>query len=237
MRIKSFLLFALIAIPALFWAQENRSSSYRKFAEFGPWIGLANYSGDVAQNRIVLGETKAAYGVVFKYHFMPHFDVRAHFLRGDLQGSDQNSSDPGIKARNFSFFSPLTEVGAVLEYNFIEHERLTGTGVFNISVSPYVFVGGAMAFIHPDVKCESPNCPTFPEPGQKRKHFTVPAGIGLRADLIERVSFSGEVGWRPTFADDIDGVSLYGNKNANDWYIFFGGTLSYVFGGQKTNQF
>ncbi len=231
MQLKKFCLAILIAAPAIFWAQ-GETAGYRKYFEAGPWFGLANYSGDVAEDRIVFGETKVAYGFAVRYHFVRHFDFRVHIMRGNISGTDQNSSDAVIKARNFSFFSPVTEVGGMIEYNFIDRDRVTGTGVFSNTVSPFLFVGGAMTFINPEVGCKD-GCPpnvTFPEPGQKKRRLAFPGGIGVRADLAEQVSMSVEVGMRPTFTDDIDGVSLYGNKKANDWYTFFGGTLSYVFG-------
>ena len=231
MQIKSFCLSILLALPTLFWAQES-ASGYHRYTEAGPWLGFANYSGDVAENRLVIGETKVAYGFMIRHHFARHFDLRLHILRGSIGGNDQNSKEAYFKGRNFSFYSPLTEVGGLIEYNLIDRDRITGTGVFNNTISPYIFVGGAMSFYDPVVEFENSSCKTceFPEPGQKKRRVSFPGGIGVRADLVEQVSLSAEVGWRPTFADDLDGVSLNGNKKANDWYVFFGGGLSYIFG-------
>lgn len=232
MQIKTFCLTIFLTLPALFWAQESLSG-YRRYTEIGPWIGFANYSGDVAENRIVLGETKAAYGLVVRHHFARHFAVRLHVLRGDISGDDKNSSEEYFQKRNFSFFSPVTELGGLVEYHLFDKDRSTGTGVFNKNITPYLFAGGAMTFFNPTVENELSSCTTctFPEPGQKKRRLSFPGGLGVRADLVEQVSMSVEVGWRPLFADDLDGVSLNGNKKANDWYVFFGGTLSYIFGG------
>ncbi len=241
MQFKSISLLILLAVPAVFQAQNKSPMAYQKSFEVGPFIGLALYSGDVAQNRIVLGETKAAYGLIVRSHFARHWAVRAHVLRGDISGADKNSSDAGIKERNFKFFSPVTELGGVVEYHLFDRDRESGTGLASRTITPYLFAGGAAAFIHPTVTCDRTGtgslepCPTFPEPGQKRVRPSIPLGVGLRADIVEQLSFSVELGWRPTFSDDIDGVSKNGNANANDWYTFFGASLSYVFGkGQKT---
>ena len=62
------------------------------------------------------------------------------------------------------------------------------------------------------------------------KFITVPFMFGVRIDLHEHVSISGEWGWRATFSDYLDDVSQNGNPNRNDWYLFVGGSVSYFFG-------
>ena len=60
-----------------------------------------------------------------------------------------------------------------------------------------------------------------------------PVGLGLRADLFERVVIGTEVGWRPVFSDSIDGIKQNANPNSGDWYYFAGATVSFVLSGAE----
>jgi hypothetical protein len=52
--------------------------------------------------------------------------------------------------------------------------------------------------------------------------------VGLRLDAYEELSIGLEWGWRAT-NDYMDGVSEFGNPKRNDWYLFIGGSLAYLF--------
>jgi OmpA-OmpF porin, OOP family len=229
MNFKTILFLAFLTPTGLF----SQGFAYQKYTEVGPWLGFANYSGDVAENRIVIGETKVAFGFAARYHVARHLDLRFHYMGGKITGSDQNSSD--LKVRGLSFESPVREIGLVGEYLLREKDRVTSTGTFIGGFTPYLFAGGGLALINPTVSCDeikngTANCSSFPEPGQKKKHFTPIGGLGIRFDIAEKFVVNAEIGFRPTFQDDIDGVKVNGNKSKNDWYYFFGGGVSYIFG-------
>ena len=50
--------------------------------------------------------------------------------------------------------------------------------------------------------------------------FIVPFGIGVRWNTTEKWAMALELSARPTFSDYLDGVSMAGNPNKNDWYGF-----------------
>jgi OmpA-OmpF porin, OOP family len=229
MRFKTCLFLAFLLPTGLF----SQGFDYQKYWEAGPWIGFANYSGDVAENRIVVGETKIGFGFAARYHAARHLDIRVHLMGAKISGSDQNS--PDLKDRGFKFFTPIKELGVVGEYLLREKDRVSSTGTFIGGFSPYVFAGFGLTFFDPSVECdETANgtnvCPTFPEANQKKRHVTPIGGLGIRFDLAEKFVVNAEIGFRPTFQDDIDGVKINGNKDRNDWYYFFGGGVSYIFG-------
>ena len=58
-------------------------------------------------------------------------------------------------------------------------------------------------------------------------------GAGVRADISEFFVIGLEVGWRPVFSDDLDGVRYNGNPESGDWYYFAGLTTSFIISNNK----
>ena len=108
--------------------------------------------------------------------------------------------------------------------------RAGSTGIFRRQISPYIATGLGYTFTNIDLVVPSSDSGMFPEAEDVDKFITVPFMFGVRIDLHEHVSISGEWGWRATFSDYLDDVSQNGNPNRNDWYLFVGGSVSYFFG-------
>jgi len=77
----------------------------------------------------------------------------------------------------------------------------------------------------------------FPEVNDTGNFIVVPVGAGLRLDLLENVTLGFELGWRNTFSDYLDSVSINGRADNNDWYLFGGTTLTFLFGGPEEYNF
>ena len=71
--------------------------------------------------------------------------------------------------------------------------------------------------------------------------ITLPAIVGLKANVSPYVVLGLEIGARYTFTDNLDGSAAetedgllndlkFGNLNNNDWYVFTGLTISFTFG-------
>jgi hypothetical protein len=224
MNFKVFLLPIFILI--FIFDANGQGFDYQKHFTVGAMAGFSNYSGDIAENRIVIGETKVGFSGVFRYHFARHFAVRGHFLKTVISGDDANSEN--LKFRQFTFRTPISEIGLAGEYYLFEKDRVTSTGVFSRTLTPYAFAGIAGTFINPEVTY--PGTTNWIAETQKKSHVIPFGGVGFRADLAPKFILNLEVGLRPTFQDDIDGVSKNGNTDRNDWYYFFGIGLDYVLG-------
>jgi hypothetical protein len=221
----SFLL--LIACSNTLSAQQTR------YFETGFLLGLTNYSGDVAQSAVEFNEFQPGYGLYFRYHFSSHFAAKAHLYSGSISGDDANSSV--LNYRKLKFSTSIFEFGAVGEWHVLGRERYSNTGIHNFFITPYLFAG--LGFTFADAKAEFYGTPeeaelylkaTPPEEGLKDKFLLAPVGVGVRADILDRLVLGAEFGWRPVFSDDIDGIRQNGNPAKGDWYYFTGLTISFI---------
>lgn len=238
MKILLLLLCLLCQVSLL---SQATFKSRQKYMEAGFILGVTNYSGDIAQKNIHLSETKLGYGVFARHFFSNKFSVKAHLYAGTLSGDDANSKDPNTKRRSFRFTTNFAEVGISGEWHMLGKNRYSSTGIHQRFLSPYLYLGIGGTFSNakvvyygtPEDRNEFIKTP-FPEVGQRQKFLIAPMGVGLRYELNEALVLGAELGWRPVFSDDIDGVRLNGNPEKNDWYYFGGATLAFIFGKTKS---
>jgi hypothetical protein len=233
---KSFLpsLLVIISLNAL-TAQRN------SYFEIGFLFGLTNYSGDLAESTIEINETQPGFGLYFRYHFSKHFSAKAHVYSGSISGDDVNSSV--LNYRKLRFSSSLIEFGAVGEWQILGKERYSSTGIHEFFITPYLFGGLGLTFA--DAKAEFYGTPEeaeeylrvpLPEEGLRDKFLLIPLGVGVRADIFDRLVLGVEGGVRPVFSDDLDGIRQNGNPNKGDWYYFAGVTISFILSDPKRHN-
>ncbi|MCC6413906.1 MAG: hypothetical protein IT270_19815 [Saprospiraceae bacterium] len=230
---KTIGLILLALAPCLVVAQ-TRKPTNNHYMELGMMLGATQYSGDLAESDIELSQTEVGFGFFYRFHIRKQFFAKAQVYFGYISGDDANS--PDLYERKFRFFSPLWEAAAVLEYAPLAKERVTKTGINNFFLSPYVFagIGGAFTRAEPEYYGTVANSNNYlktslPEADIVRRSFcTIPVGAGLRFDYSERLVFGAEGGFRPVFSDKLDGISINGNPDKNDWYYFVGITASFV---------
>ncbi|GAB4491937.1 MAG: DUF6089 family protein [Saprospiraceae bacterium] len=216
------LLFAVLTLHTL-------PAQQITYFETGFLLGLTNYSGDLAGSAIELSETQPGYGLYFRYHFSPHFSTKAHLYSGSISGDDANS--PTLRSRKIKFSTSIIEFAAVGEWQIFGKERYSNTGIHNFFITPYLFGGLGLTFA--DAKAEyygepGPEAPSLPEEGLSKRFLLVPVGVGVRADILDRLVLGAEFGWRPVFSDDLDGIKQNGNPEKGDWYYFTGLTISFI---------
>ena len=188
-------------------------------AEIGLCGGVSFYMGDLNPKGVFNG-VRPAGGVLFRYNINPRLAVKATALFGSLQASDASTGD---KARNLSFRSPISEISAQMELNFLRLFNEKGQNPF----SPYLFAGIAVFAFNPQAEF---NGNTYdlqalgtegqglnvkdPITGimydQKRyglTGFSIPFGLGMRVNFLKFYSIGLEWGFRKTFTDYIDDVS------------------------------
>lgn len=190
-------------------------------------MGFANYQGDLVQDPIDLTKTSLSVGIFTRYHLSPSFKIKGSLYYGFISGDDANSSTR--QARGWSFESKLTELGMQVEYHPLGKNRYASGGIFKANISPYLATGIGIINANSTVTVkEAIDKDKFPEAGKKATALSVPFIVGLRLDAYEALSIGLEWGWRTT-NDYMDGVSEFGNAKRNDWYLFIGGSLAYVF--------
>ena len=212
------LMIILLSLPFVGTAQ----STY----QFGVLGGFSNYQGDLVESALEFEETNLAWGLFLRYKFNEKFSGRLNFNNGQISGDDQNATEEWRKERNLSFRSNIYEFSVIGEWDIFGKEAYSTSGMFESSFTPYFLLGvGIVKF---NVAAEGEGIAE--EDDYPSVFFSVPIGGGLKYHFQERVSLGAELAFRPAFGDYLDGVSLKGNPNKNDWYLFGGLTISIGFG-------
>ncbi len=205
--------------------------SYAQTYEIGVLGGGSVYQGDVSEDVLNIRETKPSYGAFIRYNLQNQFTLKAGFNIGRLTGTDANSQDPGIQLRGYSFDTNIREIYFGSEWHFLDeknsYKRLYN--LFTQQFSPYVFVGVAFASTDGIPAAPTDRSPyPFPELGAKNSFISPAVGFGINYRFTESYCMGIDLGWRPTFSDYLDGVSINGNPNRKDWYFIGGISASFI---------
>lgn len=205
-----------ILLIALLSAFTGYAQPKQKSSELGVFLGGSYYIGDLNPMGHFNQFTKPAGGIVFRYNFNQRLAARANLFFGSMEGNDSFSNSPAQQQRNLSFKSSLSELSAQLEFNFLDYQ----IGDDNRGFTPYIFGGLAGFKFKPRVKVGDNwvNLQPLGTEGQgltggatKKKYkltqFSLPFGLGVRANLSKNIGVSIEWGMRKTFTDYIDDVS------------------------------
>jgi len=188
-------------------------------SEIGLCGGVSFYMGDLNPKGVFSGSRPAG-GVLYRYNINPRLAFKANILFGSLEASDAKTGD---LARNLSFRSPLSEVSAQIELNFLKLYNEKGLNPF----SPYLFVGAALFSFNPQAELNGVwyDLQALGTEGQelnikdpvtgimydKKRYsltnFSIPFGIGMRVNFLKYYCIGLEWGFRKTFTDYIDDVS------------------------------
>lgn len=172
--------------------------------DIGLGIGLANYWGDLAPT-IAFGETKLAGSVFARLNLTTTWALTAQISALQVSGSDNNFDFN--KDRNLNFSSNITEVAALVEYNFANY----GYGILNSKITGYIFGGLAGFKYNPqtryagelvnlrDIKTEGVSYAT--------NALAIPFGIGVKWIFARNLSLEACYNIRKTYTDYLDDVS------------------------------
>jgi Domain of unknown function (DUF6089) len=229
-----FLLFLLTFTTLHVSAQRKKDNRY---LECGIMIGANNYSGDVSYQRVELEETRPGFGIFTRYRFTNNFSLRAQLYSGSISGNDVNATSAERRDRSFKFGTSIYEGALLGEWTFFNGDRYSSTGVHRSGFRPYLFAGIGFTKADPKTEYYGPEDKRnlylrtpLPEDGLAKNFILAPVGGGIYYEINEAVVIGIEGSIRPVFSDDIDGVRLNGNPDANDWYYFGGITLSMIMG-------
>ena len=186
--------------------------SFAQVSEFGLCMGGSFYLGDLNPSGI-FAKTQPAGGIIYRYNFNPRWAFKSTLLFGSMEASDAetNGNDP----RGLSFRSPLSEISAQMELNFLRLYNEPGKNYF----TPYLFAGISFFSFNPQAKYKDKWYDLQPLGtegqgldyyGRERYSLTgiaIPMGIGFRFNFLYYYSIGFEWGIRKTFTDYLDDVS------------------------------
>jgi hypothetical protein len=190
--------------------------------EFGGGVGVLNYSGDLIRGYQV-SNIKPALTAHYRMNFSKELSLKWQGVLGTIQSQDV-PIDNFAALRNYSYSLRVGEISSVVEYHFLDYKHEKSL----IRWSPYAFGGfGIMRVLRAANKRDEYNT----------NQAVVPFGLGFKQLVGKRFSLDAEFGVRKTYFDWLDNTSdsdlsikdyQYGNPNDNDWYTFFGVTLSFI---------
>lgn len=196
--------------------------------EMGIMLGGAQYRGDL--NYMGTKEINAGIGASLRYHLNDNFALRTSFLSSKISGDDLNSKTNAL--RNFNFSARVRELSILGEFDLTGKRRFANNR-FKKTFSPYLFGGIALSNILPETNFFL-GANNDPEMIQKDKTtningalFCLPVGMGLKYDISKDWTLNLEAGYRFTYSDYLDGVSMSGDPLNKDGYGFAGVMLAY----------
>lgn len=204
-------------------------------AEYGFLVGGSGYLGDLNDDYFPQPSTlRLAVGAYGGVNLRPAWLLRAGVYRAEFSGTDLDSDNPDLVERGYSFRSEVWEFSGQLVWEPLAHRRYPAEGGYRNIISPYLFAGFGLSRISPRPNFGEPGTDGYPDPVKidqaapsRFLRPTVPVGMGLRFDFSKRTSIGLEGGLRRAFTDYLDGISVAGNPDANDWHAFGGFTLSF----------
>lgn len=196
--------------------------------------GASNYLGDLVEPPFPYLNTFApAFGAGIAFVPSPSVAFELNLLNARLQGDDHNIGEDNFMRRSLRFESSLWELNLTTRLEPLSAYRYYEYGKFKGTMLPYFFIGGgitrfdAMVEYRPETKAYFMELiEADQEFSRKGMTYALPFGAGLRIDLNKRHALDIRAGVRPTFTDYLDGVSLSGNPESNDWYVV--GSLRFV---------
>jgi hypothetical protein len=201
-KLIGFLLLIILSISV--FGQRN--------ADYGVFMGVSSYFGDINPNRLFYSPLPAG-GLFYRYNLHPRQSIRTNIFIGGLQGNDLDFDNVFQQTRDSAFSSTVGEWAVQFEFNFLPYSTQGKRWNF----SPYIAAGAGIAFI---------NTSSF------SYHPVIPFSLGFKINISKNLGLEAEYGFRKTFYDKFDGLEdLYKDSNNpdqrawlhnNDWYSFAG---------------
>jgi hypothetical protein len=210
---KYFFILTILLLSALSGLAQHQ----KKSVEIGLFLGGCYYIGDLNPMGHFNQFTKPGSGIVVRYNINSRLAARANLLFGNVEAHDSYSNSLAAQQRNLSFRSPINELSAQLEFNFLNYS----IGDEKKKFSPYIFLGIAGFNFNPQGELYNGDWVRLQplgtegqgldEGATKKKYkltqFSIPFGVGAKVNLSKSIGVSFEWGMRKTFTDYLDDVS------------------------------
>ena len=201
-------------LSLIFFTLITSSVFSQKTMEIGLFGGVSYYLGDLNPG-MHLKNPKIGYGAVARFNIDSRWAVKLNVFRGKVKGSSQSTTF--LPERNLSFESPVTDISATAEFNFLKYY----TGSRRDFISPYIYTGISAFFYDPvangyslrSLGTEGQNIGyTDPNNGKERKTYSsmavcFPISAGIKYNLAHNVNLSFQITHRLTMTDYLDDVS------------------------------
>ncbi|MCF4100146.1 DUF6089 family protein [Gillisia sp. M10.2A] len=213
------------------------STTYGQTFEVGPFIGGANYIGDVGSTAFINPNGLVAGGIV-KWNRSERHSLRLSLLYGEITADDAKSNETRRQQRGYSFTNHVAEASLGIEFNFWSFDLHDATP----QSTPYLYTG--ITYFnskHQLLSSGLPNVGQLEAQGDNWE-FSIPMVMGYKQTLTKNIIAGFEVGARYTFTDNLDGSNPeevlgrrdppreFGSTNTKDWYVFSGISLTFTFG-------
>ncbi|MCX6234586.1 MAG: DUF6089 family protein [Bacteroidetes bacterium] len=232
-----FLILPLILIVSTLFGQKG---------ELGLFGGGSYYVGDINPVKHFL-QSKAAFGIFYRYNIDTRVALQASYNRGKLVGDDAVAR--WIPERQLKFESIINDFSARFEFNFLDYFIGSTRSYF----TTFIFCGISLFTFNPKADGVALRPLTTEGVNYSKISIAMPFGLGFKYSLGENLGIGAEWGMRKTATDYIDDVStIYnfqesgsphytdpsgtykqdmqrGNSQNNDWYNFTGIFVSYKF--------
>ena len=215
-------------IVILFLLLANGVSLYsQKTLEGGLLFGGLYYFGEINPTHKI-HSIKPAVGLFARQNINKRWAVRANLSVGSLSADDRVSSFDFQKTRNVHFNTPLLEVVAQAEFNFLPYKL--GSTRHTSPFTPYFATG--LGFLLVSNSTQPYN-------------ITIPMSVGVKLSVTKKLEIGAEWSFRKTFSDYVDNLSGKEFETANmegasklkykqiatyydkDWYSFVGVFITY----------
>ena len=229
-------LFAIVLLLAFSMSVQAQRWKLRRY-EVGFNLGLTQAFGDIgsypnAENWLGLKDisfdgTNAAGGFHLRYKIDPVYSVKLNMLVGFSQGADLDK-ESDLTNRKFSFKTTYGEISVQGEYYFISEEKSArSAAIFNRrgmlnnyrSFNAYGFLGIGGVYMSPKFEGIVRDDRDVID-GYSKFSVALPIGLGLRYVIDDRWLLGGELGYRWTASDYLDGYHNAKYSKNNDVYYF-----------------
>lgn len=178
------------------------------YSELGFFGGTSYYIGEINRTHFPLKLMQSAGGLFYRYTMNGHYSLRGFLNYSEVKAYDSYSTNEFNKLRNLNFYSPIIELGGVLEFNFYEFALVRPIRRY---ITPFVFGGLNYFYFNPKGDLGGGNYvnlqPLKTEGVKYSRHqIAIPVGVGIKFKA-GRFGFTAEWGIRKTFTDYIDDVS------------------------------
>ncbi len=228
---------AALLLPVLLNAQAQRWKRTRY--EIVGGVGVTGFMGDLgggAGASHFIGDfdftsQRPLLSAGIRYKILEPLAVKPTISYGWVSGADSKSKDKYRLDRNLSFYSPIIELAAQLEYSIIQEPtthryNLRRGSKFSwrmLKMNTYIFAGIGGFYFNPKAKDQGPDgtgkfvaLQPLGTEGQglvegrekySRVQVSFPLGVGVKYNLSRRIGVGIEIGARYTLTDYIDDVS------------------------------
>jgi hypothetical protein len=224
--------------------------------EIGIFAGGSNYIGDVGPTTYISpfsynASTNYVGGVIFRKNFNERISARAKFNYSKIGSSDNWPQTADYRQLRGKYFkNRIVEFGLGVDFNFTDFD------VFNSATqkTPYISIGISYFLYDALEYKENLLAPPYDYEATKSiahpsaNNISIPVTLGYKIKPSKKFIFSFEIIANYSFSDNLDGSepskkqiqsssspidNKFGSTLSNDWYIFSGISITYLFGRKK----